>query len=77
MTGPGVRHPGPEPRCGVRGGEVADRVDEENDEQEAYDEGLDDDDLSDHDDGEVTATMKVRRSSVHRAYFSEIEAMYR
>ena len=30
----------------------------------------------DHDDGEVTATMKVRRSSVHRTYFSEIEALY-
>jgi long-chain acyl-CoA synthetase len=31
----------------------------------------------DHDDGEVTATMKVRRSSVHRTYVSEIEALYR
>jgi long-chain acyl-CoA synthetase len=31
----------------------------------------------DHDDGEVTATMKVRRSSVHRTYAGEIEALYR
>ena len=31
----------------------------------------------DHDDGEVTATMKVRRSSVHQAYVNEIEALYR
>ena len=30
----------------------------------------------DHDDGEVTATMKVRRSSVYKSYASEIEAMY-
>ncbi|MFG5411060.1 AMP-dependent synthetase/ligase [Piscinibacter sakaiensis] len=30
----------------------------------------------DHDDGEVTATMKVRRASVYRAYAAEIEAMY-
>lgn len=30
----------------------------------------------DHDDGEVTATMKVRRSSIYRAYASEIEALY-
>ena len=31
----------------------------------------------DHDDGEVTATMKVRRASVHQAYLNEIETMYR
>jgi long-chain acyl-CoA synthetase len=31
----------------------------------------------DHDDGEVTATMKVRRSSIYKAYESEIEALYR
>ncbi len=31
----------------------------------------------DHDDGEVTATMKVRRASIYRAYADEIEAMYR
>ena len=30
----------------------------------------------DHDDGEVTATMKVRRSSIYKAYEIEIEAMY-
>ena len=30
----------------------------------------------DHDDGEVTATMKVRRSSVYKAYADEIEALY-
>ncbi|HLR78861.1 MAG TPA: AMP-binding protein, partial [Burkholderiaceae bacterium] len=30
----------------------------------------------DHDDGEVTATMKVRRSSIYEAYSSEIEALY-
>ncbi len=30
----------------------------------------------DHDDGEVTATMKVRRASVHKTYRAEIEAMY-
>ena len=30
----------------------------------------------DHDDGEVTATMKVRRSSVYKTYEKEIEAMY-
>ncbi|TKR53661.1 long-chain fatty acid--CoA ligase [Allopusillimonas ginsengisoli] len=30
----------------------------------------------DHDDGEVTATMKVRRASVYKAYASEIEALY-
>jgi long-chain acyl-CoA synthetase len=30
----------------------------------------------DHDDGEVTATMKVRRASVHQSYVSEIEALY-
>jgi long-chain acyl-CoA synthetase len=30
----------------------------------------------DHDDGEVTATMKVRRSSIYKAYESEIEALY-
>ncbi|WP_180682455.1 AMP-dependent synthetase/ligase [Tepidicella baoligensis] len=30
----------------------------------------------DHDDGEVTATMKVRRSRIYKAYASEIEAMY-
>ena len=31
----------------------------------------------DHDDGEVTATMKVRRSSIYKTYADEIEAMYR
>ena len=31
----------------------------------------------DHDDGEVTATMKVRRSSVYKRYAEEIEALYR
>jgi long-chain acyl-CoA synthetase len=31
----------------------------------------------DHDDGEVTATMKVRRASIYKTYASEIEAMYR
>lgn len=31
----------------------------------------------DHDDGEVTATMKVRRSSIYKTYAAEIEAMYR
>ena len=30
----------------------------------------------DHDDGEVTATMKVRRSSIYKAYAQEIEALY-
>ena len=30
----------------------------------------------DHDDGEVTATMKVRRASVTKAYAAEIEALY-
>ena len=30
----------------------------------------------DHDDGEVTATMKVRRASVYKAYAREIEALY-
>lgn len=30
----------------------------------------------DHDDGEVTATMKVRRSSIYEAYGQEIEALY-
>ncbi|NMM76994.1 long-chain fatty acid--CoA ligase [Acidovorax sp. SRB_24] len=30
----------------------------------------------DHDDGEVTATMKVRRSSIYKAYATEIEALY-
>jgi long-chain acyl-CoA synthetase len=30
----------------------------------------------DHDDGEVTATMKVRRSSIYKAYEIEIEALY-
>ncbi len=30
----------------------------------------------DHDDGEVTATMKVRRASIQSAYADEIEAMY-
>ena len=30
----------------------------------------------DHDDGEVTATMKVRRSSVYKSYANEIEALY-
>ena len=31
----------------------------------------------DHDDGEVTATMKVRRSSIYKTYADEIEALYR
>jgi len=31
----------------------------------------------DHDDGEVTATMKVRRASIYQAYAAEIEALYR
>ena len=30
----------------------------------------------DHDDGEVTATMKVRRSSIYQAYAQEITALY-
>ncbi|UDG73672.1 AMP-binding protein [Achromobacter sp. 77] len=30
----------------------------------------------DHDDGEVTATMKVRRASIYRAYANEIESLY-
>jgi long-chain acyl-CoA synthetase len=30
----------------------------------------------DHDDGEVTATMKVRRSSIYKTYGNEIEALY-
>lgn len=30
----------------------------------------------DHDDGEVTATMKVRRSSIYKTYATEIEALY-
>ena len=30
----------------------------------------------DHDDGEVTATMKVKRSSIYKAYENEIEFMY-
>ncbi|HEX7045223.1 MAG TPA: AMP-binding protein [Burkholderiales bacterium] len=30
----------------------------------------------DHDDGEVTATMKVRRANIYAAYRAEIEAMY-
>ncbi len=30
----------------------------------------------DHDDGEVTATMKVRRSSIYKSYAPEIEALY-
>ncbi len=31
----------------------------------------------DHDDGEVTATMKVRRASIYKTYANEIEALYR
>jgi len=31
----------------------------------------------DHDDGEVTATMKVRRASIYKVYAQEIEALYR
>ena len=31
----------------------------------------------DHDDGEVTATMKVRRASIYKTYGAEIEALYR
>ena len=30
----------------------------------------------DHDDGEVTATMKVRRARIYRTYAAEIEALY-
>ena len=30
----------------------------------------------DHDDGEVTATMKVRRTSIYKTYAAEIEALY-
>ena len=30
----------------------------------------------DHDDGEVTATMKVRRSSIYKTYSKEIDALY-
>jgi len=30
----------------------------------------------DHDDGEVTATMKVRRASIYRTYADQIEALY-
>lgn len=30
----------------------------------------------DHDDGEVTATMKVKRRSITDKYFEAIEAMY-
>ncbi len=30
----------------------------------------------DHDDGDVTATMKVRRSSIYKSYATEIEALY-
>jgi long-chain acyl-CoA synthetase len=30
----------------------------------------------DHDDGEVTATMKVRRSSIYKTYADEIEALF-
>jgi long-chain acyl-CoA synthetase len=30
----------------------------------------------DHDDGEVTATLKVKRSSISQKYEAEIEAMY-
>jgi long-chain acyl-CoA synthetase len=30
----------------------------------------------DHDDGEVTETMKVRRSSIYKTYATEIEALY-
>ncbi|MDW4500419.1 AMP-binding protein [Sulfitobacter sp. D35] len=30
----------------------------------------------DHDDGEVTATMKVRRAKIHDAYAAEIETLY-
>ena len=31
----------------------------------------------DHDDGEVTATMKVRRASITSKFAAEIEALYR
>jgi len=30
----------------------------------------------DHDDSEVTATMKVRRNSVYKTYANEIEALF-
>ncbi len=33
--------------------------------------------MLDHDDGEVTATMKVRRASIVKTYADEIEALYR
>ena len=32
--------------------------------------------MLDHDDGEVTATMKVRRASIAKAYAAQIEALY-
>lgn len=31
----------------------------------------------DHDDGEVTATMKVRRASIYKSYAADIEALFR
>ena len=31
----------------------------------------------DHDDGEVTATMKIKRASIAQKYAAEIEALYR
>jgi long-chain acyl-CoA synthetase len=31
----------------------------------------------DHDDGEVTATMKIKRQNIAKAYSAEIESMYR
>ena len=30
----------------------------------------------DHDDGEVTATMKARRTAIERSYAAQIEALY-
>ena len=30
----------------------------------------------DHDDGEVTATMKVRRANIYTKFAAEIEALY-
>jgi len=31
----------------------------------------------DHDDGEVTATMKIKRQNIAKVYSAEIESMYR
>ncbi|KAL2123342.1 hypothetical protein VTJ04DRAFT_3797 [Mycothermus thermophilus] len=42
----------PEELQDLEDGGYGDRVDEENEDQDAYDDGIDEDDLSDHDDGE-------------------------